>query len=122
VGLRLLLVDDHDALRRFLCRTLIAEGLEVIEAEGGDQAWKLLESGTVVDAILTDIVMPEGGGMELARRVRDSGRGLHVIFMTGFAADEVEEATREFPELQMLRKPFQASDVVQALSGISEVS
>lgn len=122
VGLRLLLVDDHDALRRFLSRILIAEGLEVIEAEGGDQAWKLLESGTVVDAILTDIVMPEGSGVALARRVRDSGRGLPVIFMTGFAADEVEETTREFPELQVLRKPFRASDVLQALSGIPEIS
>ncbi len=122
MALRVLLVDDHEALRRLLSRLLIAEGLEVLEAEGGEQAWRLLESGASVDAILTDIFMPEGGGVELARRIRDSGRRQPVLFMTGYAPDEVEEMTREFPTHPVLKKPLRASDVMLALGQLPDIS
>lgn len=69
--LRVLIVDDSPAMRSFIRRVLELSGLEVglcLEASNGEQALRLLE-GNWVDAVLTDINMPEMDGEELLRRM-----------------------------------------------------
>jgi two-component system cell cycle sensor histidine kinase/response regulator CckA len=91
---RILVVDDEDSVRGIVARTLQAEGYEVLSAREGREALRELEEiGGVVDLVLTDLVMPGMGGLqlrgELARRYPDlplvwiSGRPLEPEFTRG---------------------------------------
>lgn len=66
-----LVVEDEVLIRALLAETLRGQGLTVVEAMNADEAWTYLESGGVVDLLLSDIRMPGSmNGVELARRVR----------------------------------------------------
>jgi len=69
-GGRILVVDDDADQRRNLKRTLSAQGYEVLEAAGGDQAWGWLESNPKPDVIVLDLVMGGMDGFALLDRLR----------------------------------------------------
>jgi two-component system chemotaxis sensor kinase CheA len=94
---RLLVVEDSDFFRQLLVPTLSAAGYEVTSAGSGAEALRLRESGLVVDAIVSDIDMPDMDGLEFARRVREGGAwaGLPMIALTGKGAPADEARGRE---------------------------
>ena len=103
----ILIVEDEAALRELARELLEADGYKVIEAERGEQAIQLVEhSQTPIDLLLTDVVMPGIGGKQLARRLVELRPGLHVLYMSGYTDDVINNrgVTRE--NTLLLPKPF----------------
>jgi two-component system cell cycle response regulator CpdR len=108
--IRILLAEDEDAMRTYLARALENAGYEVIAVDRGTAALPLLEMGEF-DLLLSDIVMPEMDGIELAQRCAEISPQTKVMFITGFAAVTLK-ASREAPQAKVLSKPFHLKDLV----------
>ncbi|NOZ42391.1 MAG: response regulator [Alphaproteobacteria bacterium] len=108
---RILLAEDDDTMRSFLARSLEKAGYQVISVSMGSDALPLLAGGGF-NLLLTDIVMPGMDGIELARRATRMQPGLHVMFITGFAAVAMDKAQDRPPNSKVLQKPFHLKDMV----------
>lgn len=109
-GLRILLAEDEEAMRTYLARALENAGYEVVSVDRGTTAAPLLESEQF-DLLLSDIVMPEMDGIELAQICSDVSPRTKVMFITGFAAVSLR-ASKEQPQAKILSKPFHLRDLV----------
>lgn len=107
---RILLAEDDDAMRSYISRALENAGYEVVSVDRGTEAVPLLESESF-DLLLSDIVMPEMDGIELAQRCAEVSPRTKVMFITGFAAVTLK-ASREQPQAKVLSKPFHLRDLV----------
>jgi two-component system, cell cycle response regulator CpdR len=107
---RILLAEDEEAMRTYLERALTNAGYQVSAVDRGTEAVPLLESGDF-DLLLSDIVMPEMDGIELAQRCAEISPRTKVMFITGFAAVSLR-ASREQPAAKVLSKPFHLRDLV----------
>ena len=113
----LLLVEDDPALRRLLRRSLAAQGHTVLEAADGVEAVELARRHAgPLDVLLTDVVMPRGGGREFAEEVLKLHPEAGVIFMTGYTDDAVLLRGVRANEVRLLRKPFPAAALSAALA------
>jgi two-component system chemotaxis sensor kinase CheA len=94
---RVLVVEDSDFFRQLLVPTLSAAGYRVTAASSAAEALKLREAGTMFDAIVSDIEMPDMNGLEFARAVREGGAwgGLPMIALTGHVEPRDVEAGRD---------------------------
>ena len=107
---RILLAEDDTSMREYLQRALQRVGYEVAAVGCGTEAMPLLENERF-DLLLTDIVMPEMDGIELAQKAADIVPGIRVMFITGFAAVALR-AGRKTPDAKVLSKPFHLRDLV----------
>lgn len=107
---RILLAEDEPAMRTYLARALTNAGYHVDAVDRGTEALPLLESGDY-DLLLSDIVMPEMDGIELAQRCGEISPGTKVMFITGFAAVSLR-ASREHSAAKVLSKPFHLRELV----------
>ncbi|MCR2834550.1 cell cycle two-component system response regulator CpdR [Parerythrobacter lacustris] len=108
--LRILLAEDEEAMRTYLARALENAGYEVVAVDRGTEALPRLEAERF-DLLLSDIVMPEMDGIELAQRCAEVSPHTKVMFITGFAAVTLK-ASREQPQAKVLSKPFHLRDLV----------
>jgi len=108
--IRILLAEDDDSMRVYLSRALERSGYEVVAVDRGTSALPLI-SQERFDLLLTDIVMPEMDGIELAQHVAQIAPETRVMFITGFAAVTLR-AGRVAPEAKVLSKPFHLRDLV----------
>lgn len=115
---RILLAEDEDAMRAYLERALTNAGYEVSAVDRGTDAVPLLETGDF-DLLLSDIVMPEMDGIELAQRCAEISPRTKVMFITGFAAVSLR-ASREQPAAKVLSKPFHLRDLVLEVERVFE--
>jgi CheY-like chemotaxis protein len=113
---RILVVEDNDALRENLAEALVLEGYDVRVAANGLEALQRLEQEAVA-AVLLDLVMPGMDGRELLRRLRDDPRfvGLRVIVTTGHSG---ARARAGVPADAFLLKPFGVGQLLAALRGV----
>ena len=114
--IRILLAEDDDAMRAYLGRALENAGYEVVSVDRGTAAIPLLERQEF-DLLLSDIVMPEMDGIELAQQCADISPNTKVMFITGFAAVSMR-ASREAPHAKILAKPFHLRDIVMEVERI----
>jgi len=114
--LRILLAEDEDAMRTYLARALENAGYEVVAVDRGTAALPLLEREHF-DLLLSDIVMPEMDGIELAQRCAEISPETKVMFITGFAAVTLK-ASREAPQAKVLSKPFHLRDLVMEVERV----
>src|SRR5258706_14415969 len=82
---KILLAEDDTDMRRFLVKALQTAGYEVISYDNGLSAYQRLREEPF-ELLLTDIVMPEMDGIELARRASELDPDIKIMFITGFAA------------------------------------
>ena len=108
--IRILLAEDDQAMRAYLSRALENAGYEVVAVDRGTAALPLLEEEHF-DLLLSDIVMPEMDGIELAQRCSEVSPRTKVMFITGFAAVSLR-TNREAPQTKVLSKPFHLKDLV----------
>jgi two-component system cell cycle response regulator CpdR len=106
----LLAEDDHD-MRRFLVKALQNAGYEVVDFDNGRSAYDRLREEPF-ELLLTDIVMPEMDGIELARRATDLDPDIKVMFITGFAAVALNAGSQAPKDAKVLSKPFHLRDLV----------
>jgi len=109
-GRTVLVVEDSDAVRRGAAKILRTHGYEVLEADRGAAALELMKTGRV-SLVLTDLVMPEMLGTELAQILASSHPDLPVIFMSGYAdvAGPIKDTSR------LIEKPFTSSKLLSAV-------
>ena len=115
---RILLAEDEEAMRTYLERALTNAGYSVSAVDRGTDAVPLLETGDY-DLLLSDIVMPEMDGIELAQRCAEISPRTKVMFITGFAAVSLR-ASREQPAAKVLSKPFHLRDLVLEVERVFE--
>jgi PAS domain S-box-containing protein len=106
---RVLLVDDEARVRETAARTLRRYGYDVFEARHGGDALRIVELQQNIELVVTDLLMPEMGGRELRRRLRERHPGIPVVFMTGYGADGHDLADG----VSILEKPFTSSALVR---------
>jgi two-component system cell cycle sensor histidine kinase/response regulator CckA len=94
-------------------RVLRNQGYTVLQARNGEEALGLMEEhGSSLDLILTDVVMPDMSGLELADQLRKRWPELELIYMSGYAEGDKLDSRFETPEGSFLQKPFSADDLV----------
>jgi two-component system cell cycle response regulator CpdR len=108
--IHILLAEDDAAMRAYLARALENAGFAVVAVDRGTSALPLLEDGNF-DLLLSDIVMPEMDGIELAQRCSELSPRTKVIFITGFAGVTLR-ANQQMPQAKVLSKPFHLRDLV----------
>ena len=110
--IRILLAEDEQAMREYLVRALEKSGYEVVAVDRGTDAAPLLEDESRhFDLLLTDIVMPEMDGIELARHCAKVSPKTEVMFITGFSGVALR-AGESMPKAKVLSKPFHLKDLV----------
>ena len=109
--IRILLAEDDESMRVYLARALERTGYHVVAVDNGAAAIPLLESEPF-DLLLTDIVMPEMDGIELAQKAAEIAPDIRVMFITGFAAVALNPDSTAPKHAKVLSKPFHLRDLV----------
>lgn len=117
--IRILLAEDDSVMREYLTRALEKSGYAVTPVDRGTAALPLLQTEHF-DLLLTDIVMPEMDGIELAQKVAEIAPHMRVMFITGFAAVTLR-AGKQMPQARVLSKPFHLRDLVLEVDRLFEV-
>ena len=108
---KILLAEDDTDMRRFLVKALQNAGFDVISYDNGLSAYQRLREEPF-ELLLTDIVMPEMDGIELARRATELDPEIKVMFITGFAAVALNPGNSAPKDARILSKPFHLRDLV----------
>ena len=116
--IRILLAEDDQVMREYLTRALQKSGYAVTAVDRGTAALPLIQTESF-DLLLTDIVMPEMDGIELAQRATEMAPGMRVMFITGFAAVTLK-AGEAMPNARILSKPFHLRELVMEVDRLFE--
>lgn len=109
---RILLAEDDEDMRKFLTRALEKAGHDVVSYGEGRSAYERLKDEPF-DLLLTDIVMPEMDGIELARKAANIDPDMKIMFITGFAAVALNPDSKAPKDAKILSKPFHLRDLVR---------
>jgi DNA-binding response OmpR family regulator len=115
--LRILVTDDSKLLRKKLRLELEKHGCEVLEAENGKEAvMKTLQEKP--DGVFLDIVMPEVGGIEALRVLKEVSPDLPVIMLSSAGTPQKLMETLKLGALDFIQKPYTAAQIKKALESI----
>jgi two-component system CheB/CheR fusion protein len=104
--LRLLLVEDHDSTREVLTRILQRAGHEVYSAATGTEALELLATANPLDALISDLGLPDRNGFDLLRQIRVTHPDLPAIALSGYGMDEDVKRAKDAGFTAHLVKPI----------------
>ena len=111
-GGSVLLVEDEDAVRMFGSRALRNKGYNVLEADSGEAALEVINStDTVIDLIISDVVMPGMDGFTFVKLVRQEMPGVKVILVSGYSEDVISEDIDRDPTIHFLAKPYNLGEL-----------
>ncbi len=113
-----LIVEDEPAVRKLAGRVLRERGYTVLEAEDGNAALRFLERGDPIDLLLSDAILPGGGGRELAELIRERAPGLPVLFMSGHATPALTRRGILRSDVELLEKPFTAASLARKVRAV----
>jgi CheY-like chemotaxis protein len=116
--MRVLVVDDDDAVRFCVASYFAEQGHTVAEAPDGRDALRLLGRESPFDLVVTDIIMPDVEGIGLIIKIRDDYPGVRVIAMSGggkLSAEFYLEAAEMLGANAILEKPFSPGDLLAAV-------
>jgi signal transduction histidine kinase len=116
-GETVLVVEDEPAVREITARILRRSGYSVVAAASGPEALALIP-GREFDVLLTDLVMPQIPGMELAKRIRETHPGVAVLFMSGYSQDVPGPRGALEEGLPLIQKPFAATELLKAVRAV----
>jgi CheY-like chemotaxis protein len=109
-----LVAEDEDGVRELLRKALSEFGYTVLTARHGRDALMLAsQRDDGIDLLVTDVVMPEMSGRELAETLLDRSPDLKVLYISGYTDDEVIQRGLRGRDLGLLRKPFTAEELVR---------
>jgi CheY-like chemotaxis protein len=111
-----LIVDDEEPVRRFVERVLASAGYKTSTAADGNEAIAEASKLGSLDILVTDLMMPQMGGDELARRMRSREPDLKVLYLTGFSDALFKEKTVLWQDEAYLDKPCSVKGLLEAVS------
>ena len=112
---KILLAEDDTDMRRFLVKALQNAGFDVTSYDNGLSAYQRLREEPF-ELLLTDIVMPEMDGIELARRAAELDPDIKIMFITGFAAVALNADSTAPKHAKVLSKPIHLRDLVNEVT------
>jgi nitrogen-specific signal transduction histidine kinase len=121
-GAMILVVDDEPAVLKITGRILEADGFLVQLAPDGKAALASVAREGPPDLVLTDLVMPGMGGAELARRLAADWPDLPVLFVSGYATDDVRREWGVDSRRFLLQKPFTAEELIRKVAAILPIA
>lgn len=107
----ILLAEDDESMRRFLVKALERAGYDVVSFSNGAEAFECLQTRAFT-LLLTDIVMPEMDGIELAKRASGVQPDMKIMFITGFAAVALHPDSHAPRDAKILSKPVHLRELV----------
>ena len=118
---RILLVEDEEAVRRMAARALVGRGYTVLEAANGAEALELVrQDPEPIDLVVSDVIMPVLGGRELGERLAELRPGIRLLFISGYADDDVTRRGLLVPGSPFLQKPFEPDAFARKVRQILE--
>ena len=109
----ILVVEDGDAVRNLVCLMLVQNGYRVLEARDGHHALRVCETHPEpIQLVLTDLVMPNMEGAELAERLRRARPDLRIVLMSGYTDEPVVQRLGRH-SAAFLPKPFTSVELVE---------
>jgi two-component system, cell cycle sensor histidine kinase and response regulator CckA len=115
----ILIAEDEEMIRRAAKRVLERYGYTVLQAADGAEAMeRIVAAGHALDLVISDLVMPHVGGLELHREARAGGYEMPFLFMSGYQRDDVERTVAEDPTLDFLPKPWSVPELVARVRAI----
>jgi len=122
---RVLFVDDS-RLMRFAAKRFLCQHFDVVAAQDGQQAWKLLQQDDSIKVVITDLMMPEVDGIELIRRIREAEHGriraLPVLVVTSVEEKAGRRRALDVGANDLVPKPFSGSDLVEPVQAYLNLS
>ncbi|NIV55500.1 MAG: response regulator, partial [Gemmatimonadetes bacterium] len=117
-----LLVEDEPAVRALVKKILEQRGYTVLEARGGHGAIGISETHAgPIDLLLTDVVMPEMSGRELAERLLPDRPNTRVLFISGYTEDAVVHHGIQNTRINFLEKPFSPGALVRKVREVLDM-
>ena len=108
----MLLVEDDALVRKSVARMLEDAGMDVIQASTAVEARGLfVKHRARIEILLTDVVLTDASGIELATVLQERVPALKVLLMTGYVDELTQRATELKPDWALLSKPFAAKDL-----------
>lgn len=111
-----LIVDDEDTVRRFVGRVLHDAGYRTALASNGPEAIEVAERLGLFELLVTDVMMPQMTGDELARRLRLKEPKLKILYLTGYSDRLFKDKVTLWEDEAFLDKPCTAKSLKQAVS------
>jgi two-component system, cell cycle sensor histidine kinase and response regulator CckA len=111
-----LVVDDEEPVRKFVERVLRDAGYKTAMAGDGLEALEVATKLDKLDILVTDVMMPQMAGSELARRLRQSQPTLKVLYLTGYADNLFKEKVTLWEDEAYLDKPCSIKSLLEAVS------
>ena len=111
-----LVVDDEEPVRRFVERVLREAGYKTALAGSGSEALEKATQLESLDVLVTDVMMPQMAGGELARRLRQTQPSVKVLYLTGYADHLFKEKTMLWEDEAYLEKPCTIKALLEAVS------
>ena len=112
----ILITDDNPRVARLMERVLGKEGYRIHIAAGAADALRLhQELDGEIDLLVTDVVMPETSGVDLATRLRQRKPDLPILYVSGYAGDVLRHNGVEREKVRFLPKPFSSMELIRAV-------
>jgi len=103
----ILVVEDHDSIRQMMVRSLEKQGYKVLSAVNGVDAIQVFQScSEPIHLLLTDVVMPQMDGVQLAEKLAELSPGMKVLFISGYTDDWNRYFNPSHGNKQLFQKPF----------------
>lgn len=119
MALKILIAEDEEITRKHLIATLKGEGYEVLGTSNGREAFELVKSDHF-DLLITDVKMPEMGGIELLQKVRELHPDIDVMIITGFGSVGAAVEAMKRGAYDYITKPFDLEELIIKVRKISE--
>jgi two-component system cell cycle sensor histidine kinase/response regulator CckA len=116
----ILLVEDEKMVRTLAQTILKRNGYNVLEAENGEEALRVVEEqkGKPINLMLTDLIMPRMNGRELSAHLKPLLPGIKVIYMSGYTDEAVSEHGMLAPGVEYIQKPFPPDALVKKIRSV----
>ncbi|HMQ52141.1 MAG TPA: PAS domain S-box protein [Anaerolineae bacterium] len=108
-----LVVEDEEMVRKFVCETLEAHGYDVVEAPSPGACLELASGKTTIDLLLTDVIMPEMNGKDLYQKIAVLHPNSRVLYMSGYINNVVARHSILDEGINFLQKPFTVCDLTR---------
>jgi signal transduction histidine kinase/CheY-like chemotaxis protein/CHASE3 domain sensor protein len=119
---RILLVEDDEDVRRAVAEMTRSLGYQVLEAKDGEQAMEMLQNGTTVDLLFTDVVMSGSvSGRVLANRAQELLPSLAVLFTSGYTENAIIHHGRLDEGVHLLSKPYREQDLSRKIRTVLDL-
>ncbi|MBO9603180.1 MAG: response regulator [Novosphingobium sp.] len=116
-GGRILLVEDEDMVRAVAERALTRQGYEVTTAADGEEGYEKVAQGGQFDLVVSDVVMPSMDGPAMARELRKIAPGLPVLFMSGYAEEQLRNEI-DIENMHFIPKPFSVQQIANKVAEV----